>query len=73
MLYCGFYTSSSSLIAESEETLVFLFIYMCGIFMNLYMGGGEGCEFLVFILGADWAVPPPPHSLCCKQDRQILN
>ena len=48
MLYFGFYTSSSSLIAESEETLVFLFRYMCGIFMDLYMGGGEGCKFLCF-------------------------
>ena len=48
MHYFGFYTSSSSLFAESEETLVFLFKCMYGIFMDCYMGGGEGCEFLCF-------------------------
>ena len=44
----GFYTSSSSLIAESEETLVFLFRYMCGIFVDCYVGGGGVCRFLCF-------------------------
>ena len=60
MHYFGFYTSSSSLFAESEETLVFLFKCMYGIFMDCYMGGGEGCEFLCFnCLGLTGPSPPP--------------
>ena len=60
LFFWVFFTSSSSLIAESEETLVFLFRYMCGMFLNLYMGGGEGCEFLNFVLGAVGLSPPLP-------------
>ena len=37
----GFLRSSSSLIAESEETLVFFNYYVCGILrLDIYISGG---------------------------------
>ena len=48
MLYFGFYTSSSSLIAESEETLVF-YLDVCMEYLWIVIWkGGEGCEFLCY-------------------------
>ena len=43
----GFYTSSSSLIAQSEETMVFLFRYMYGIVSIVIWEVGRGMSFYV--------------------------
>ena len=48
----GFLKSSSSLIAESEETLVFFIYYVCGILrLDIYIWGG-GLTSSLFIMTA---------------------
>ena len=69
MLFFGFFfTSSSSLIAESEETLVYLFILGKGYFIYIFVfiTGDVGfmiLAFVCFVLGVTGRCsPPPPHS-----------
>ena len=61
----GFFTSSSSLIAESEETLVYLFILGKGYFIYIFVfvTGDVGfmiLAFVCFVLGVTGRCSPPP-------------
>ena len=60
----GFFTSSSSLIAESEETLVYLFILGKGcLFIFVFVAGDVGfmiLAFVCFMLGVTGRCFPPP-------------
>ena len=63
----GFFTSSSSLIAESEETLVYLFILGRDVYLNICTCTGDVgfmiLAFVCFMLGVTGrcSPPPPPH------------
>ena len=53
----GFLKSSSSLIAESEETLVFFIYYVCGILrldIYIFISGEGGLTSSLFIMTAIW-------------------
>ena len=63
-----FFTSSSSLIAESEETLVYLFILGRDVYLNICTCTGDVgfmiLPFVCFMLrvaGRCSNPPPPPH------------
>ena len=60
----GFFTSSSSLIAESEETLVYLFILGRDVYLNICTCTGDVgfmiLAFVCFMLGVTGRCSPPP-------------
>ena len=70
----GFFTSSSSLIAESEETLVYLFILGRDVYLNICTCTGDVgfmiLAFVCFMLGVTGRCSPPPptapHTVCSK-------